>query len=606
MLKRYASVVWPTPRTLYTPHTCALVTLANIRMAKPKQPTAAPKAKAAAPRAAANDEERTLWAPKMETVVSLLLVPRVISALVNPIADCDESFNYWEPLHFMLHGFGFQTWEYSPVYALRSYFYLAFHALIAKATELGLVLAGGSGAVVSKVVVFYGVRGALGLLCAYAEALFYQSCVARFGRRTGRYLLWILLWNAGMFHASTALLPSVFVMYLIMLFTSAWMNQQHFVAMLWGVIAVLCGWPYVGVLFLPFALETLYQRGVLKSLAMGVLIGGSVLALEIGVNFHYYQRIVLPAWNIVYYNVLSGETDSTLYVTEPWSYYVMNLVLNFNVLALVAAPGALFLALLRTPAGSSSKLQLLAYLSPLYIWMTIMFAQAHKEERFLFPVYPLLCLAAAITLSASVHTLQRLPKIGRLLSTLMVYGVLIVYTLLSVSRITSNVINFTAPLRVYHHLHEHVLPNPATSVLSNSATTLCIHKEWYRFPASFFVPSNHTRVEFLKSSFGGILPKAFEQHENGTSIIPSAMNDKNQEEPSRYVPLSACDYVVDLKLPTHEEPWEDTTTWEVVHTEAFLDAERSRSPYRSFYIPFVTEKHVRFAKYSIYKRKKAD
>lgn len=37
----------------------------------------------------------------------------------STIADCDEVFNYWEPLHLLLYGSGFQTWEYSPLYAIR-------------------------------------------------------------------------------------------------------------------------------------------------------------------------------------------------------------------------------------------------------------------------------------------------------------------------------------------------------------------------------------------------------------------------------------------------------------------------------------------------------
>lgn len=42
-------------------------------------------------------------------------------------ADCElvqTVFNYWEPLHYVWRGKGFQTWEYSPDYAIRSYFYL--------------------------------------------------------------------------------------------------------------------------------------------------------------------------------------------------------------------------------------------------------------------------------------------------------------------------------------------------------------------------------------------------------------------------------------------------------------------------------------------------
>lgn len=39
-------------------------------------------------------------------------------------------------------------------------------------------------------------------------------------------------------------------------------------------------------------------------------------------------------------------------------------------------------------------------LAPMYIWILIFFSQPHKEERFLFPIYPLICLSAAVALSA--------------------------------------------------------------------------------------------------------------------------------------------------------------------------------------------------------------
>lgn len=37
---------------------------------------------------------------------------RYMSATTNIIHDCDEVFNYWEPLHYLLYKSGFQTWEY--------------------------------------------------------------------------------------------------------------------------------------------------------------------------------------------------------------------------------------------------------------------------------------------------------------------------------------------------------------------------------------------------------------------------------------------------------------------------------------------------------------
>ena len=57
---------------------------------------------------------------------------------------CDESrrlerllihllvFNFWEPLHYLDRGHGFQTWETSPEYAIRSYAYIALHLISVK------------------------------------------------------------------------------------------------------------------------------------------------------------------------------------------------------------------------------------------------------------------------------------------------------------------------------------------------------------------------------------------------------------------------------------------------------------------------------------------
>lgn len=42
----------------------------------------------------------------------LLLAARLASARLNLVHDCDEVYNYWEPLHFLLYGSGMQTWEY--------------------------------------------------------------------------------------------------------------------------------------------------------------------------------------------------------------------------------------------------------------------------------------------------------------------------------------------------------------------------------------------------------------------------------------------------------------------------------------------------------------
>ena len=37
----------------------------------------------------------------------------------------------------------------------------------------------------------------------------------------------------------------------------------------------------------------------------------------------------------------------------------------------------------------------------LYLWLGVFWSQPHKEERFLFPAYPLISLAAAITIDSA-------------------------------------------------------------------------------------------------------------------------------------------------------------------------------------------------------------
>lgn len=47
----------------------------------------------------------------------LLFSARLLSSAFNILHDCDETYNYWEPLHYLLYKSGFQTWEYRYAYA---------------------------------------------------------------------------------------------------------------------------------------------------------------------------------------------------------------------------------------------------------------------------------------------------------------------------------------------------------------------------------------------------------------------------------------------------------------------------------------------------------
>lgn len=64
------------------------------------------------------------------------LAANIFSALFNPIQDCDETFNFWEPTHYLSHGYGFQTWEWSPDYGIRDWFYIVPHAIVGNLRRL--------------------------------------------------------------------------------------------------------------------------------------------------------------------------------------------------------------------------------------------------------------------------------------------------------------------------------------------------------------------------------------------------------------------------------------------------------------------------------------
>jgi alpha-1,2-mannosyltransferase len=59
----------------------------------------------------ANDEVPSSmpWSPDSRFSFKLLLTARLSSALWAIVSDCDETYNYWEPTHFLLYGEGFQV-----------------------------------------------------------------------------------------------------------------------------------------------------------------------------------------------------------------------------------------------------------------------------------------------------------------------------------------------------------------------------------------------------------------------------------------------------------------------------------------------------------------
>ena len=183
----------------------------------------------------------------------IFVAANLVAAYYAPIQDCDEVFNFWEPLHYLLNGYGLQTWEYSPEYGIRSWLYILLHTgpgVLAKSLHfLGL----------SKVSQFYLIRAWLALFCAFCQSRLYAALSRTLNPRIGVMFGVISVSSTGMFHASTALLPSSFAMYTTMLGVTAAIDWQGGLKtgsyMMWFGIGAVTGWPFSLILILPFSLE---------------------------------------------------------------------------------------------------------------------------------------------------------------------------------------------------------------------------------------------------------------------------------------------------------------------------------------------------------------
>eukprot|EP00058_Branchiostoma_floridae_P005997 XP_002591485.1 hypothetical protein BRAFLDRAFT_105257 [Branchiostoma floridae] len=136
---------------------------------------------------------------------------------------------------------------------------------------------------------------------------------------------------------------------------------------------------------------------------------------------------------------------------------------------------------------------------------------------------------------------------------------------------------YHAPLDLYPEL-QRIVEDPTVHRMDPSReVNLCIGKEWYRFPNSFFLPENW-QPQFIQSEFRGQLPKAYAAGEDGTKVVPTHMNDMNLEETSRYMDVRKCHYLVDLdlagELPREPRYSRLTKDWTVVASQPFLDSAR--------------------------------
>ena len=469
---------------------------------------------------------------------ALLFLPRAVSAAINLVHDCDETFNFWEPLHYLVYGHGLQTWEHSPEHALRSYLYLGLHYAVAKPVAL---LAGDAR---GKLLVFTLVRLVLGVASAASEAWLCAETAA-LSPVAGGVLAALLAGSAGMFAAGTAFLPSAFAMYLLTIAAAATLARHHRISCAACVLAVVWGWPFAGLAALPHGVDAIRARGFLRAVEFVLVPLVVSLLLAAAVDTHFYGRPTLSTLNILRYNVVAGG-GSELYGVEPATFYARNLLNAFNV-AVVASALAVPLAATVPGATGANLRRLLVAHAPFPIFFAFFSLVPHKEERFMYAVYPSLCVGAGVAAAAAEETARRLGRVAGVEGTAArfaaacVWGATAVSVALGASRVAALVHGYGAPMTAYASL-----PSTATNV---AAEGVCVGAEWHRFPSSFHLPSPAYRLRFLRSGFDGALPMPFDRAAGGTRHAPPGLNDRNEADTRQWAAEpwdGECGWVVDL------------------------------------------------------------
>lgn len=153
------------------------------------------------------------------------------------------------------------------------------------------------------------------------------------------------------------------------------------------------------------------------------------------------------------------------------------------------------------------------------------------------------------------------------------------------------------------------LPADAMPAGNRSSVAVCVGAEWHRFPSSFFLPGPQYRVQFVKSGFSGLLPRAFDPAQGGSTAAPRQLNDENRDEPENYWPSAeGCDFAVTMQ---HKGEVLDgavlgpMSEWQVVKEAAFLDSAASPAVTRAFWVPFISARHNQWLRYLLLARRPA-
>jgi alpha-1,2-mannosyltransferase len=542
-----------------------------------------------------------------------LLITRLHASIYAIIPDCDEVYNYWEPLNFLTRFFGKQTWEYSPEYAIRSWVYLIPYSLLIYPINWFKYLINFTSLVninIPTYTLFYLVRIILALSFTISEIKLSKS-LKFLNKNIPNWFLFSQILSPGMYQASISILPSSFTLLFGILsthFIIHFFNTEKFIssidtelvnlessikdendesqadnvaprtnmllnlhrvsiplitksytmATLLISIGGLAGWPFSLILIIPFITYVL-----IKSL---IYTPKSVLRNNYSTLKTFTTYLLAGFASLFFIAYFISQFDSLFYKKVT---YVSYNILSYNVFNASKLIGPEIFGI---ESYDWYFKNLLLNFHIFFIIATLNFLTFFNTYQLIIYKLPLL-IWFAIFISQPhkeerfIYPVYHLISISfaqfmscetfksnfltKFIKKLLNWFVILSTIILFLTRVNNLNTNYSAPINVFRYLSDN--SNSFTNIQEN----VCIGREWYHYPSSLFLHDNQ-RLKFTKSSFDGMLPGDFNEPKihnfeglvNTTSTIPKGFNNENRFNSNFIVNSDDCRYLIDINKET--------------------------------------------------------
>ncbi|CCD72091.1 Mannosyltransferase [Caenorhabditis elegans] len=316
-------------------------------------------------------------------LLAKLVVFRCISVyLVASWFVPDEVYQSAEVAHHLVYGTGHLSWEWR--HSLRSFFHPALIAVIIKFLDI-LSLS-------SQPLIYHIPRLAHALLFALADFSFYKICLRLCktkGIAENSFVTYLSSWFV--FYCAPRTLSNSLETSLTLIALN-WFpfETKNFKGPTWpyialGVLTIIIR-PTVALIWLVFGVYHLYHSPTPVRLIFQLVLPVTlpILIVTTLIDSWAYGTPTIPLWNFLQFNVVQG--GSALFGVHPWYWYIVS-----------GIPAVLTVQMIPIIVGLLGPNIFRPSLLPFFATITYIIVHSllpHKEQRFLLPIIPLLCIYA--------------------------------------------------------------------------------------------------------------------------------------------------------------------------------------------------------------------